>query len=362
MKPVRIETKVVRPVGPAAAPGPARREPDPWQISAEEFPTDGAPEEQIWFLLNYAILAPSPLNTQPWRFHIQKNQVDVHADWHRALRVLDPAGRELTMSAGAVLFLLRVAMEYFGRASRVQLLPEEGHPSLLARVWLGMHCETPAEVLTLFNAIQQRRTNRRPFRPDPVPEVLLADLRAEAEAEGAWLQFIATEEARNAVADLVAQADRAQWANKEFRSELALWLHPNRSASRDGLPGYAEGFGDLMSRVGPLVVRTFDLGKGHAAKDRDIALGSPVLAVLGTEEDGPLPWLAAGQAMARVLLRAQAEGVSASSLNQPVEVVELRPQLAQWVGREDFPQALLRLGYGQAVAPNPRRPLKEFLM
>lgn len=362
MKPVRIDPNVARPVAPAAVPGPSRREPDPWQLSPEEFPADGSPEEQVWFVLNYAILAPSPLNTQPWRFRIQRNQVEVHADWSRALRALDPAGRELSLSAGAVVFHIRVAMEYFGRVSRVQLLPEEGHPSLLARVWLGMHCETPAEICPLFNAIQQRRTNRLPFQPDPPPEALLADLMADAQAEGAWLQFIPTEEARNAVADLVAQADRAQWANKAFRRELAHWLHPNRSASRDGLPGCAEGFGDLMSHVGPLVVRTFDLGKGHAAKDRDIALGSPVLAVLGTEEDGPLPWLAAGQAMARILLHAQAEGVSASFLNQPIEVPELRPQLAQWVGRADFPQVLLRLGYGSPVPPTPRRALKEFLL
>ncbi len=49
---------------------------------------------------------------------------------------------------------------------------------------------------------------------------------------------------------------------------------------------------------------TFDLGRGQAAKHREIALYSPVLAVLGTETDTREDWLAAGQALANVLLRA----------------------------------------------------------
>ena len=48
-------------------------------------------------------------------------------------------------------------------------------------------------------------------------------------------------DARNAVADLVAQADRLQMADKEFRRELAAWLRPNWSDRGDGMPGFALG-------------------------------------------------------------------------------------------------------------------------
>ena len=73
---------------------------------------------------------------------------------------------------------------------------------------------------------------------------------------------------------------------------------------------------DLLSLAGPLVVRTFDLGEGQAAKDRDIAVYSPALAVLGTSGNTPADWLAVGQALARVLLRARAENVWASFLSE----------------------------------------------
>ncbi|MFM8360182.1 MAG: nitroreductase, partial [Verrucomicrobiota bacterium] len=154
-------------------------------------------------------------------------------------------------------------------------------------------------------------------------------------------------------------ADRAQWADRLFRGELAAWLRPNDSPAPDGIPGWAEGLGDWASQAGPMVIRTFDLGRGQAAKDREIALGSPVLAVLGTDRDTPSDWLAAGQALARVLLRARSEEVWASFLNQPVEVEALRPEVARAVGREGAPQALLRLGRAADVPPTRRRPVRE---
>ena len=179
--------------------------------------------------------------------------------------------------------------------------------------------------------------------------------------EGTWLHLVQDEEARHAVADLIAEGDRIQLADKRFRRELASWVHPNRTNSRDGMPGYAFGFGDLMSLAGPFAIRTFDTGKGQAAKDRELAEGSPVLAILGTVADTPPEWLRAGQALARVLLRARAEGVWASFMNQPIEVSELRPRLQGLVGQEGFPQLLVRMGYARAVRPTPRRPADEVI-
>ena len=110
------------------------------------------------------------------------------------------------------------------------------------------------------------------------------------------------------------------------------------------------------------MIRTFDTGKGQAAKDQQLAEGSPVLAILGTEGDTPPEWLANGQGLAKVLLRARAEGVWASFLNQPIEVPELRLRLGDAIGQSGFPQLLLRMGYGSDVRPTPRRPAEEVLV
>jgi hypothetical protein len=275
---------------------------------------------------------------------------------------MDPDDRQLIMSCGAALFHLRVAMEHFALPGELKTFPDPADPDLLARVRLSGLRKTSVEEHLLFEAIRKRRTNRQPFNDDPVPEALLEILKAAAQKEGAALHIIAREEERFNVAGLIAEGDRIQWANKRFRLELAAWMHPSRSEHHDGIPGYAQGMNDLLSCAGPIAIRTFDLGEGQAAKDRDIAIYSPVLAVLCTEADTPPAWLAAGQALDRVLLRARLDDVWASFLNQPIEVPELREKLRDVIAQPCFPQLLLRLGFGPDVKPTPRRSVEEVLI
>jgi hypothetical protein len=369
-------SRAARGTGPAGngknrSKGPARVKPkgdpmnaplDAWNTTAENFPADGTSEEKLWFVAQYAVLAPSSHNSQPWKFRIHGNLVDLYADLGRALPVVDPENRELIISCGAALFHLRTAIRYFGYACDVEPFPDAAQPTLLARAHLGFKCDTTAEDVLLFNAIPKRRTNRQAFLPDAVPDALLSALGRVAAEEGAWLRIIEGEEARFATADLVAEADRVQWTNKQFRHELAEWLHPNRSDSHDGIPGYAQGDSALPNYAGPAVIRTFDLGKGLAAKHWDIALYSPALAVLGTDTDTQADWLSAGQALANVLLRARVEDVWTSFLNQPIELPHLRPKLAEILGIDGSPQILLRLGFGPDVKPTPRRPVRDVII
>jgi nitroreductase len=332
-----------------------------WNISPDDFPSGGTFEDILGFILNYAILAPSTHNTQPWLFRVHSHALELFADKSRALPTVDPDGRELIMSCGAALSHIQVALQYFGYASEVTLLPDSNKPDLLARLVIGLHCETDADSIVLFQAIPGRRTNRRCFRPESPSDSLLAALQSDALSGGAWLEVVTDEDKRCEIADLVAEADRVQWRDKQFRCELAQWLRSNAKPRQDGIPGYAEGLSDLQSRIAPLAVRTFDLGKGQAARDRDIARFSPVLAVLGTYDDHPKAWLHSGQALAKILLRAQSEGVAASFLNQPIEVPALRTRLATCVDHDGFPQILLRLGYAEDVPPTPRRALSRVL-
>lgn len=330
-----------------------------WTISAEDFPHSGTSEQKLEFLLGYAVLAPSSHNTQPWLFRVRGDEVELYADRTRSLHVSDPDDRELIISCGAALAHLRIAARHFGYLGAVEILPDPGDPDLVARVRLGFQGVQSVSENLVFHAIPKRRTNRLPFSTDPVPESLVQALETAADAEGSWLQIVRDEQTRYAIADLVACGDRVQWANKRFRLELAAWVHPNHSRRGDGIPGYAQGIDDLMSYAGPLVVRTFDMGEGQAAKDRQVATGSPLLTVLGTQGDTARDWIAAGQALATVLLRARVEDVWASFLNQPIELPDTRSRLAAVLRCVGFPQLILRFGFGEDIKPTPRRQIRE---
>jgi hypothetical protein len=258
---------------------------NPWHISEAAFPRQGSASAQLRHLLHYAVVAPSGHNTQPWRFRVTGDGVELFADRTRALPVVDPDDRELTMSCGAALGQLRLTIRHFGRTDVVALFPDTRHADLLARVTVGEARSPNAE---------EDRLVRSPHR---------------------W---------RQAVADLVAEGDRLQFSNTRFRRELAAGRRPNISRRRDGIPGYALGMGTLMSCIAPFVIRTVDVGRRQAAEHHQLAFGSLLLAV-SSAMDTPRAWLATGQALAKVLLQACADGVAASFLNPPIEVAELRP-------------------------------------
>jgi hypothetical protein len=118
----------------------------------------------------------------------------------------------------------------------------------------------------------------------------------------------------------------------------------------------------LAAPIAQAVVRRFDMGKGVAAKDEELLLGSPWLTVLTTALDEPVAWLKAGQALQRALLVARRHGLQASYLNQPVEIAPLRKRLQGLLGADGHPQLLMRWGYPtQDVPPATRRPVHSVL-
>lgn len=313
-------------------------------------------------LVELAILAPSSHNTQPWLFRIRDGSVEVHADRSRTTPVVDPDNRELIISCGAAVGFLRLAMRASGFEGVVERMPSSGTPDLLAIVRPGAPHAMVAEDAALIEPMRSRRTNRRAFEPRPIAPALLAHLAESVRREGAWARVLTGEREKHTVADLVADGDRRQADDPAFRRELAEWIRSNHSRAGDGIPGYTQGIGDLASLAGPWIIRTFDWGDGRAATDRQLAEGSPALVVLGTDDDTQEAWVRTGEALARMLLLATLHGLSASFLNQPIEIPELRRKLADALGLSGVPQLVLRLGYGPEVPPTPRRDLEDVLL
>lgn len=312
--------------------------------------------------IGQAIQAPSLHNSQPWRFHVEGRRVDLWADRTRLLSAVDPKGRALVISCGSALAFLVVALRRHGYAAKIERLPEPAHSDLLARITLGERIVPTHDDVALCEAIDRRRTNRGPFESRMVPIGDIISLRAAAEIDGVWIDAVQDTARRHLLAELIADADREQWEDPAFRAELAAWLRGNHQHVADGMPGYSLGMGDFAAQIAPVVVRTFDRGDGEAARDLELAEGAPVLAVLGTVRDAPRDWLFTGEALGRLLLRATVLRLSASFLNQPVEVDALRPEVARVVGIDGLPQLIVRLGYAEReVRPTPRRAIEDVL-
>jgi hypothetical protein len=284
------------------------------------------------------------------------------ADRTRCLPVVDPHDRALIISCGAALGHLRTAIHYFGHAAEISPLPDPEDPDLLARVRFGRGIEPSACDIARFRAITSRRTTRLAYTDEALPPQLRAALMAAAAEEGCTLALAEQRADKEAVASLVADGDRAQMSDPAFRRELAAWVHSRRAATRDGMSGAAFGMPDVLSAVGALVIRTFDMGDGQAARDEKVAAGSPALLTLATERDEPGDWLRAGMALSSILLELTAAGWTCAYLNQPIETDHLRPQLRETLRLSGHPQLLFRVGRARAIEPAVRRPVSEVIL
>jgi hypothetical protein len=318
--------------------------------------SDGRPGPVLDACLRAAIAAPSVHNTQPWRFRLLDRMVEVYTDPSRRLAVLDPTGRELTISVGAAVLNLRVAMLARGRVPVMRLFPDPAQPSLAAQVRLGPSVTPPDTAVMLSRAIPHRHTNRRPFSAVPVPPEVLADLAAAARVEGGDL-VVADPPVRDAVLSVVRAAEHRRRTDPAYRAELDEWTRdiPHR---RDGVPPEAFGPWDALELV---PIRDFGLIQPLRRRARVSFEDEPTIAVLYTAGDNPSEWLRAGQALQRALLTATVRGVATTLMTQPLEIPELRALLADSAAGL-VAQAIIRFGYGPPGPPSPRRSLSDVLI
>lgn len=321
-------------------------------------------------VVSLARLAPSVHNTQPWQFYAEGDTVELWADRERALPVLDPDSRQLHHSCGAALLHARLAARGAGRECRVQLLPDPLHPDHLATLVLGGPAAPDPEEERLRAAVLRRHTARAPFDPAPLPDTVRTELTEAAAAEGVTLHCVADAD-RPALAVLLQHVDAAQAADPAYRRELRRWVRRDEGAA-DGVPALAAAEVDRAGRAVELALRDFGVElpapraggeppAGEPAGGEPAPPERPLLGVLVTEGDGPAEWLAAGQALARVLLAGAARGVAASPLGQLVDTGSARAALRRELRLVGHPQVVLRLGRGHGTGA-PRREVEDLLV
>lgn len=307
-------------------------------------------------LIDAAIWAPSMLNTQPWRFRVQGQRIEVHLDPARELPASDPQRRMALISAGAAVFNVRVAAAALGYD--VTSVVEPGPRTTLVAI-LQLTPETSdgqSELALLYPFVATRRTNRQPFDEAVVPTAIREQLSAAAIAEGAELEWVDDPNRRWWLLRLKTDADLDEAVDPDRLAERRQWVGGERD--RDGIPSRS---------LGPKSVRQSSPVRDLAASHDDLRRPSAQfeensdLCLLSTSHDTQADWVIAGQALQRVLLLATSVGVSSSLLSQAMEHKDLR-----WLGRNPAgpwrePQMMIRFGYGPDVPVTPRRAAAEFI-
>lgn len=295
------------------------------------------PDEVLSACLRAAAAAPSIHNTQPWLFRVTDAVVEVLADRSRRLAVIDPDGREMLVSVGAAVFNLRIALGAARYRTALLRMPI-GDPEVAARVTATGAAGRPSKAArALAAAIPGRHTNRRPFADRPVPFGTLEELRGAAAAEGATLLKVGPE-LRDGILALTRTAENRMRSDPAYLRELAAWTNPSSVGRDDGLPRHVLG---PRVKDAALPLRDLGIGRGLAAGLVDFE-PDPTLVVLLTDDDTPVDWIRAGEALERVWLTATVRGLAATPMSQLTEIAVLRDLLTGF-GTRHVPQTVLRM-------------------
>lgn len=225
--------------------------------------------------------APSVFGDKPWDVVLageERDRVELYAEADRAQGA---SPREVAISCGAALYNLRLAIRVAGRTPSVWMLPGlDGESPLIDDLGAGRILVASVEVMPertapptagvqeLYEAMWLRHIDEGPYAPVPVPIPLLVEMEDAAAEEHGWLRI----------------------------------LHPHEQKA---------------------ILRA-------TARRGELAARDVQLMELSTDDDRPLDWLRAGQALQHALLTGTRYSMSAGSGRSERYRESLKYRLSDW--------------------------------
>lgn len=295
-------------------------------------------EDVLTRLAAYATLAPSPHNTQPWRFRAAGRTLAIGPDPSRALAVADPRRRALAISLGCSAASVLVAAAAAGLGMTMEIAPGGQVRLELA------DGEAEHTLARLFPALTSRVTDKRSYPPEPVepPQV--------AWPPGIGVHYVADPRAREQIAALHRQAVGDLARTGSFARELAGWLRADPAdPRRDGMtvplpPDAADALIAALRTSGePL--------KQMGERDAQALAAGPLIGLLTSAEETEAAWVRAGLAWQHLALVAHLSGLAVAPLTAVVENPATRRAARAYAPAGQHLQMLFRMGKSPGTLP-----------
>ena len=311
-------------------------------------------------LVRCATLAPSSHNTQCWTFHLQDRAIVIAPDLSRRCPVVDPDDHHLHVSLGCAAENLAQAALAHGLQADVRYDPT-GAGSVTADL-----DATKASTSALFLAIAERQCTRGDYDGKPISGNELRLLEQAGSGQGVRVLLLTERVAMERVLEYVVAANTAQMNDPAFVEELTAWIRfsaAEAERSGDGLFSGATGNPAVPRWLGSRMMGLFFTPKSENERYVRQIRNAAGIAVFASEASDPAHWVEAGRCYERFALQGTALGIRNSMLNQPVEVGQIRPQIASTLGLGgQRPDLLVRFGRGPAMPLSMRRPVPAVLV
>ena len=235
--------------------------------------------------LTLATLAPSVHNSQPWRWVLEGDGIELHADRCCWLPSTDPDSTALLVSCGIALHHATLAFAADGWATDVSHRPDPSDPDHIATLRFRPTDLDPA-VVQLVGAMPSRRSDRRRYGPRRPSAETIGELTRVARRAGVAAAVV---DYGRFVGHLSAVGDDILHRDDDpgYLAELdhATWLYSRHATGIPASSRLTGGVDDGLNRVFPPGTLA-DVSDDDAATL--VVLGVRSHRSPGTPPDGPV--------------------------------------------------------------------------
>ncbi len=313
-------------------------------------------------MVEYGIKAPSGHNTQPWKFKLSENSIDVYPNLSKELPVVDGNHRELFISLGCAVENICIASNEFGYSYQTEIIKQDS----LSFIRIELQKSEVAKN-SLFTQIDKRQTNRHVYKSETIKTNTIDELKKVNIKKPVSIYFY--QKGGNDFSKLceyIYHGNEILYTNNDFKIELLDWIRFNSrhvQQERDGLAYNVLGSPSLHKWIGRLIVKSFLTPKSQNKTEKKNLNSSSHLVLIATQDNTVENWIVAGIALERFLLKCTELGIAVAFSNQPCEVNTLSDEVRKNISiYNNYPMLLMRIGYADPMPYSARKELKDVII
>lgn len=186
-------------------------------------------------IIEASINAPSGSNSQPWRFEVENNTINLFILPEKDHPILNYRNRGTLIAGGAMVENILISSAEFGYVATVEMFPDKSNQDFIAKIKLE---NFQVGKNPLFSSIALRSTNRKPFKKDLLDVEKIVELLSVVNEWRDKVKVMDGEENLKQLGEALSKNEIVMLENKTLHKlffDEIVWTDKDQEQKKSGL-------------------------------------------------------------------------------------------------------------------------------